>query len=441
LTKIKRVAIIFEEEFLGVYPSLINTIKILSENEYYIDIITAARKSRFPQPPKFGSNVRFFSVKQYSDYDRNFFSSDTVIGNHFENKKSHWFKSIIPEFIKVKYRFWKYLVKINIDSFENQLLWLFDKIKYISVCFVNHLKYKYKILIAIDNTGLITSSFIGHLHRPIIYNWSLEIDTNKTNLLFFRLFDNLYTNLIRRHKYFIIQDSSRLHVLCKHYSFSAENKCIFWIPHSPIGSEINVESNYFQKKFNFSATDKIILHAGWIHDAMCVDKIAIASKLWKSNYKLVLHEREKRSPEDPFIKHVNSLSGHRTYLSLNPVNFDLIDEVFSSAHVGIIAYDKNYGGGRENVFKASGKLGQYLKCGVPVIALNLPGYSDLFSKYKCGLVFNHFEEIENCIDQVLLNYSSFREECFKCFNEEFDFRKFFKPLLSSINSNTLHLKS
>lgn len=438
MTEIKRIAVLFEEEFLGVYPSLINTIKILSENEYYIDIISVSRNSGFPQPPKFGKNVRFFSIKQYSDYNRNNFSSDTVTNNHFENKSSHWFKSIIPEFIKVKYRFLKYLININIDSFGTQLLWFFDKIKYISECFIKHLKYNYNILIAIDNTGLIASSFIGHLHKPIIYNWSLEIDTNKTHLLFYRIFDDLYTVLIRRNKHLIIQDSSRLNVLSKHYSFSADNKCVFWIPHSPIGPEIIVESNYFQKKFNFSTTDKIILHAGWIHDAMCVDKIAIASKHWKSNYKLTLHEREKRSPEDPFIKHVNALSDYRTYLSLNPVNFDLIDQVFSSADVGIIAYDKNYGGGRENVFKASGKLGQYLKCGVPVIALNLPGYNELFSKYKCGLVFNHFEEIENCIDQVLLNYNSFREGCFKCFNEEFDFRKFFKPLLSSINSNTFH---
>ncbi len=441
LNKIKRIAILFEEEFLGVYPSLINTIKILSENKYYIDIITVSRNSGFPQPPQFGKNVRYFSIKQYSEYDRNYFSSDTIINSNFESKSSHWLKSIIPEFIKVKYRFIKYLISINIDSFGTQLLWLFDKIKYVSACFINHLIYKYKILIAIDNTGLIASAFIGPFNRPIVYNWSLEIDTNKTDLLFYRIFDTLYTFLIRRNKNLIIQDSSRLNVLSKHYSLNAENKCVFWIPHSPIGSDRIIESNYFQKKFNFSTTDKIILHAGWIHDAMCVDKIAIASKYWKSNYKLVLHEREKRSPKDPFIQHVNTLSGNRTYLSLNPVNFDLIDQVFSSAHIGIIAYDKNYGGGRENVFKASGKLGQYLKCGVPVIALNLPGYNELFSKYKCGLVFNHFEEIENCIDQVLLNYSSFREECFKCFNEEFDFRKFFKPLLSSINSNTFYLRS
>ena len=94
---------------------------------------------------------------------------------------------------------------------------------------------------------------------------------------------------------------------------------------------------------------------------MCVDKFAKASKSWRDEYKLVLHEREKRCPEENFIRHVSELSEGKVLLSLEPVSFDRMDEVFSSAHVGLIAYDKKYGGGRENAHKASGKLGQYLK--------------------------------------------------------------------------------
>ena len=162
---------------------------------------------------------------------------------------------------------------------------------------------------------------------------------------------------------------------------------------------------------------------------MCVDKFAKASKSWRDEFKLVLHEREKRCPEENFIRYVSELSEGKVLLSLEPVSFDRMDEVFSSAHVGLIAYDKKYGGGRENAHKASGKLGQYLKCGIPVVALDLPGYKEMFEEYKCGLVFNDFGQIEKCIQTILDDYDTYCKESIRCFQEEFDFKKYFNPLL------------
>ena len=111
-----------------------------------------------------------------------------------------------------------------------------------------------------------------------------------------------------------------------------------------------------------------------------------------------------------------------------------IDEVISSAHIGLIAYDSKYGAGRVNIRKSSGKLSQYLKCGVPVIALKLPGYEEMFTQYKCGLVFESFDQIEQCIDTIMSEYQSFSEEAFRCFSEEFDFNKFFSPLLMHLEN-------
>ena len=165
---------------------------------------------------------------------------------------------------------------------------------------------------------------------------------------------------------------------------------------------------------------------------MCVDRIAKSSSKWNNNYKLVLHEREFRSIDDPFIQKVIRLSEGKVHLSLQPVSFDRLDEIFTSAQIGIIAYDKRYGAGRENAHKASGKLGHFLKCGIPVVALNLPGYAEMFDQYKCGIVFDDFNEIEHCIDSILDNYDSFSQEAIRCFNEEFEFKKYFTPFLNLI---------
>ncbi|MAL85811.1 MAG: hypothetical protein CMI23_05595 [Opitutae bacterium] len=393
------------------------------------------RENSFPLPPQFNKNVKIRSIKQFLNYNRNNFVINTHKDSHYTENKSNWIKSIIPEYIKTNFRFLRDLYKVNIEALDSQIMWLYDKLRFMFFCISYHCYFRYEIIISIDNIGLVTSKFLNFLKKSEIYYWSLEIDTNKSNLFVYRLFEVLYTSCLSSTREIIIQENSRLKVLSNHYSVDFNGRNIYFIPHSPINSKKFLNRNFFKQKFKFRENKKIILHAGWIHDAMCVDQLALVSRYWKNKYQLVLHEREKRSAEEPFIKHIHSLSGKRLKLSLDPVSFDNIDDVFSSADIGIIAYDKRYGGGRENVFKASGKLGQYLKCGVPVIALNLPGYSELFSKYNCGLVFNHFGEIENCIDQIFSNYQFYRDGCFKCFEEEFDFSKYFNRLLLSISNH------
>ena len=106
---------------------------------------------------------------------------------------------------------------------------------------------------------------------------------------------------------------------------------------------------------------------------MCADQFAKAASTWREKYKLIFHEREKRSKLEPFIQEILALSKNRALLSLDPVPYNKIDSIFLSSHIGLIAYNKAYGEGRENAHKASGKLGQFLKCGIPVIAFGEGG--------------------------------------------------------------------
>ena len=69
-----------------------------------------------------------------------------------------------------------------------------------------------------------------------------------------------------------------------------------------MASKTPLLNQFFQRKFSFQR-NIVILHASWIHDAMCMSQIAESSKHWKEEYKLVLHEREKDDTE-PFIQHV-----------------------------------------------------------------------------------------------------------------------------------------
>jgi glycosyltransferase involved in cell wall biosynthesis len=435
-----KVSIYFEEEYLGVYPSIINAITLFSPKCSRIDIMSAKRKSTFPEPPMFPQNVFFHKVRQDFIYDRNQFKAIPPSSSSGPNKKmnSLFWKAFLPELLKVEYRKTRDILVHNIEFIAAQYAWFKDKVKYYIFCLNKSSHNKPEILIAVDNSGMIAACIVSLFSKvkPTLIFWSLEIDTGTSPLFLKRLHDWFFSKCIRFSNVLVIQEKPRLELLREKLKTNFRFLDIFFIPHSPIGEstfsnqKVVVDNNYFRKKFCLDRSEKIILHAGWIHDAMCVDKIAESSKSWDSSYKLVLHERERRSPHEPFIRHVSSLSDKRALLSLNPVSFDRIDEVFSSADIGIIAYDKKYGGGRENAHKASGKLGQYLKCGVPVIALDLPGYSEMFDRYQCGMVFQDFASIEKCIDAILENYTHFHQEALRCFREEFDFKKFFQPLLS-----------
>ena len=429
-----KIAIIFEEEFLGVYPSLINAITLLSEQNLQIEIWSADRDSTFPNPPKFSSNVSFHKTHQNFNYDRNQFYRENNFVNSISVSHKSW-KSYLPESIKVIYRKTRIFLRQKFETFPDELCLFKDKFKFFLLCLRRFTITKHDVLIAVDEVGMIAAMicFFFKRHETLIVFWSLEIDTGKSPLIFHRVIDLLFSFAVNSSNFVVIQEQTRLDALTLKLGFSFLRQNVCFIPHSPIGrNAAKIKSNFFHQKFGFSSNDFVILHAGWIHDAMCVDRLAKSSAKWKKKYKLVLHEREFRSIDDPFIKHVIRLSENRVYLSLQPVCFDRLDEVFSSAQIGIIAYDKRYGPGRENAHKASGKLGHFLKSGIPVVALNLPGYAEMFDQYKCGMVFQDFNEVEDCIDSILDNYDSFSKEAIRCFKDEFEFRKYFSPLLTSI---------
>lgn len=433
-----KIGILFEEEFLGVYPSLINAINLLSPEAKEIEIISSKRPSNFAKPPKFPANVSYSKIKQFLCYDRNAFTQSGRENLPFTSESSSKWKAFLPESLKKWYRSKRAFILINLENFEEQKDWFEDKVRYLVFCIKRYLCKDFDAIIAVDGIGIVAAYLISFFcrHKPLIIFWSLEIDSRQSPQISKRLFDFFTSKAIKVADTLVIQEKSRLKALCEKFNFNFNQTSIFLVPHSPVASKSTcTKSNFFQRKFSFSKSDIVILHAGWIHDAMCVDQIAESSKCWKEEYKLVLHEREKRSDTEPFIQHVISLSNGRVFLSLDPVSFDLIDEVFSSATIGIIAYDKRYGEGRENAHKASGKLGQFLKCGIPVIALNLPGYSEMFENYRCGMAFEDFRNIENCIDAILTDYESFHHEALRCFQEEFDFGKFFNPLLLHIQSS------
>jgi glycosyltransferase involved in cell wall biosynthesis len=147
---------------------------------------------------------------------------------------------------------------------------------------------------------------------------------------------------------------------------------------------------------------------------MLVEEVAETAAKWPADWTLVLHERERRSPDDPFLRRVAEARQGCVRLSLNPVPYCELDEVFASADVSLVLYSNEYGDNFRLIGRASGKLAHSLRVGVPVVCSDLPGLSSMIEEYGCGVVVKEMSEVEDAVRRILGDYQRFRERAWAC---------------------------
>lgn len=418
--------ILFTEDYLGSYPSIINALHILDSNNINTNLFLFRYKTKFPELQKF-KNVYVNYFTRYGVIDRYYELNDSVKSNPLKWIDKFFNKFEIGLFFKIKETFLslpKTLLKIK------DLLCIFSLILRHRESFRNGY-----YTICIDSNALICTFLINKLFNckfKIIF-WSLEI-TTYNELDFFDIFlKKMEFYSLKASNFIVSQSKERLFILNNsHKAKFSQNKSIF-IPHSRLKpSNIN-RKFFFNQKFKIGKQHIVVLHLGWIHDVMDSYNLSNSTLRWDSNYHLILHERAKRSHSDPYIHRISALNSNSLHLSLNPVPYNELGTLIQSCDVGLVIYNPtNYGSSWENIAKASGKLADYLAFGKPVICSNLPDLKELMTEYKCGFCFNSLSEIPTLISKILDDYSYYSENALKCFDEEFNFSKSFAPLMDII---------
>jgi glycosyltransferase involved in cell wall biosynthesis len=161
-------------------------------------------------------------------------------------------------------------------------------------------------------------------------------------------------------------------------------------------------------------------------------ELAQAAADWPSAAVLVFHERERRRPEEPYLREIEKASHGRALLSLEPVAYDELDRLAASAHVGIILYQEELGPNFALMAGASGKMGQYLRCGLPVVALALRGLEDVVRNYRCGVCVSSPSEIGAALETIRGDYALYRANAFKCYEEVYEFGRHFEAVVEEI---------
>lgn len=200
------------------------------------------------------------------------------------------------------------------------------------------------------------------------------------------------------------------------------------LPNGTIGKGKILQSSYLREKLNLPDNQKIILHSGGFGIYFNSDNLAKSAAGWCEKYKLIFHTSH-------FVDLKGTEGNPNVIIHNNPVSVKDLDKLVASADIGIAWYNREFLGHRAEIMGlAAGKIGQYLKCGVPVIVQNIPSIREYVEKYQCGICVDQFSEIESAADEILTHRAAYSKNAILCYNELWHLDRYFQKIVNRIFS-------
>lgn len=277
------------------------------------------------------------------------------------------------------------------------------------------LKEKIDYIIGGDAIGNILASNVSRLLRKKHIFFMLEypqIKTNKTVHL--SKLQKMENTALKHANIIITHDKWHKQFLLKHFKLKENN--ILLLPNASFTPEVNINSDFLQKRLNIF-NKKIVLHSGGLGKWFKCKELAESTENWDNNIRLVFHISHKMEG-DPYFKALYQADYKgKVLFSLKPVSTFELDALVASADIGIALYSEKELGYRATYMGlAAGKIGNYLKCGVPVIATKLPSLSYI-EEYQCGILIESEKDIANAINKILSNRNEYSENAHRCYRE------------------------
>lgn len=197
-----------------------------------------------------------------------------------------------------------------------------------------------------------------------------------------------------------------------------DGKKILYLPNASYTDEFHGSSDYLSKRLGIDRDKVILLHSGGLDIMFMSKELAESAKDWSKEKVLVFHTSHKVENDSYYISMKQALKEHGNVLfSMKPVPNNELDELVASATIGVALYSvKELGYRAEYMGVAAGKIGNCLKCGIPVIANRLPSLSYI-EDFKCGVLVDNIKEIDTACNKILAHYKEFQEGAYRCYRE------------------------
>jgi glycosyltransferase involved in cell wall biosynthesis len=389
----RRIGIAFWEGYLGVAPSLLSAIEHLASAGYSVHVVARDRAAEFPAIPEFDSGrVRMTVLRPAVP------GGGGMAGRIFR-------RALDP----------------------------IDRLRFIWLCRSLAGREGCVAWIGVDIVGMLAASTAARRTSAPVIHWSLELDDPRGGLDPLRRLAAIWGRRFqKRAAITIVQDPIRGAAL--QAALGAGGGQYRHVPNSTSGPPVRLDDNVFHRMFNLPAHQRVILHAGMIGAEHLSDELARCAANWPSDWNLVLHERELRQADHPYLKAIAASGGDRVRLSLEPVPYDRLDRLFASAHVCLVLYSAAMGDNVRLIGHASGKLAHSLKVGVPVVCTDSPGLAELVQDTRCGVVVSDLSQVEGAIRQILEDYEGFRDRAMSCYRDRLEFGTAFRRVLVDLEA-------
>ncbi len=201
----------------------------------------------------------------------------------------------------------------------------------------------------------------------------------------------------------------------------------FVLPNAQAGPAVKLRSNYFRDLFNIEDRKPIFLFAGTLNWNLAKRIYEETKNYSDRDYHLIFQSRTiglMGNEKHPFIK-----------MSTTPIPSSMMNYAFSSADIGLALYDRESVHETNNGF-TGGKIGSYLKNGLPLIAGSADNLK-FFASQKVGDYWDGQSSFDKIAEQSIRNMNEHRKNIPGFYREHLQFEIFFDRfkdhLLKSIN--------
>ncbi len=220
---------------------------------------------------------------------------------------------------------------------------------------------------------------------------------------------------------------------------SLKKEKTFFLPNASYTEVHREHDDYLSRRLGIAPGKCVVLHSGGLGKWFCCKELARSAKGWDDSRVLVFHTSH-HVDGDPYFKEMKEeVKGCGNILfSTTPVPNDELDKLVASAKIGIAMYSLEVLGYRaEYMGLAAGKIGNYLKCGVPVVATKVESLSYL-EEYHCGVLVDSADEVEEAIAQIMADYDNYRKGAYKCYEELWHPAGYLETIYGVFNQQLLH---
>ncbi|HRP02298.1 MAG TPA: glycosyltransferase [Candidatus Kapabacteria bacterium] len=168
----------------------------------------------------------------------------------------------------------------------------------------------------------------------------------------------------------------------------------------------NIDSNYLRDTYNIPAKNKIAIYQGAILKNRGIYSFLKALKEIDNLFFVMIGENSLETALLDFIKK-NSLQDK--CLILPPIDYNELPKITQSADFGVSLFEPVSDSYK---YALPNKIFEYVNCGIPYIATNLPAIKEVTDATKAGILVNdvyNISEIQEKINKLINNYQMYKQ--------------------------------